>query len=546
MLNEKCRDYHLFYLLPTKRLIYYNKTTMKHKKLLLIAIMPFMLSSCVFNIFPIGPGPKPSTINPEQTVEVKFTAINDFHGAIEEVPNRNVGLAKLATYLKQRKEEGSILINSGDFWQGSFLSNYTKGTLITECFKEIGFDANVLGNHEFDWGEEIIRLNEEAIGERFLGANIYKYPKTGSTWEKADLGKPYVIKTINKGTDDELKIGIIGAIGSKQITSITSTKVKDYIFYDHSEVIIEQSKILKEKEKCDIVVASVHAADGFSEAMAGVSGTLTSRGAVDAVFMGHTHYVENYVVNNVPFIQGGEFGKYGSEVSLIYNKVTKEIEKFEANNNYLADLKLTEDPTVKQLINGVKEVADAIGNEIIGTLDRTMDEDMMSRYYAKLAAEKAIELGYDVDYCIFNSSREPLYRGDFNYSQLFETHPFLNDLYIIRVNGNDMQRELVSYPQPMYRVDLSPLSTKSSSWYNVLVFDYNGMHMTIDENYNKTYNYFPSFVNSDVEPILLKEEGKKINVFDLALSSLEIDNTITYSDYTTDRFDNSKVKESIA
>ena len=96
---------------------------------------------------------------------VEFYAINDFHGSVE--PNGyEMGILKVGSYLKQRQEEeNTVIINSGDFWQGSIQSNLNHGEYLTKINNEIGFDAMTLGNHEFDWGVSYIERNSQIVSE---------------------------------------------------------------------------------------------------------------------------------------------------------------------------------------------------------------------------------------------------------------------------------------------------------------------------------------------------------------------------------------------
>ena len=172
------------------------------------------------------------------SIPINLTAVNDFHGQVDEVADENkVGLAKMSTYLKQRKRAGDILINNGDMYQGSFIANYDKGKFLTYAFRNIGFDATVLGNHEFDWGIQPIIDNPELIEDYYLCANIFEYPKAGDYWQKSNLGQDYKIITLYEDTPYEVKVGVIGVIGIDQITSITSTIVKDYVFLDPTQIV---------------------------------------------------------------------------------------------------------------------------------------------------------------------------------------------------------------------------------------------------------------------------------------------------------------------
>ena len=143
-------------------------------------------------------------------------------------------------------------------WQETFLSSECKGTIISKAFKEAGVDVNTLGNHDFDWSVDAIRLNEsvEGFNEEMLGANIVNYPKTTSTWTKSDLGKEFKTFVYNQGLPNEIKVGVVGVIGKDQITSITSKMVENYVFYDHNETIKNVSTKLRSEEGCDVVIGT--------------------------------------------------------------------------------------------------------------------------------------------------------------------------------------------------------------------------------------------------------------------------------------------------
>ena len=99
---------------------------------------------------------------------VDLYAINDFHGAVNNI-------SSVGGYLKERKNSNAntVLINSGDMFQGSIESNSNRGKLLTDCMDVIGFDAFTYGNHEFDWGLNNLESLAQASSTKFLGANIY-------------------------------------------------------------------------------------------------------------------------------------------------------------------------------------------------------------------------------------------------------------------------------------------------------------------------------------------------------------------------------------
>ena len=94
-----------------------------------------------------------------ESVLVNFDiyVVNDLHGKLADSDNQP-GVDELSTYLRgaQFSNENTILLSSGDMWQGSSESNLTKGNIMTDWMNDMGFVAMTLGNHEFDWGEDII------------------------------------------------------------------------------------------------------------------------------------------------------------------------------------------------------------------------------------------------------------------------------------------------------------------------------------------------------------------------------------------------------
>ena len=90
-------------------------------------------------------------------VTFEIYSVNDLHGKLTDGDNQP-GVEEMTTFIKQRRAENEnvLLFSAGDMWQGSSASNLTKGNLTTEWMNDIGFDAMVMGNHEYDWGGEFV------------------------------------------------------------------------------------------------------------------------------------------------------------------------------------------------------------------------------------------------------------------------------------------------------------------------------------------------------------------------------------------------------
>ena len=165
------------------------------KKLCILLACLLLLTGC---------GNKQENLNSTGTKTVSFDvfAINDLHGRFADTADQP-GLDELSTYLKLQPKN-TILLATGDMWQGTSESNLTRGFLITDWMNRMEFDAMTVGGHEFDWGEEWLQQNIEMAEFPFLGINVY----SRETDERVDYCQSSLTVDV-----DGVQIGIIGAIG---------------------------------------------------------------------------------------------------------------------------------------------------------------------------------------------------------------------------------------------------------------------------------------------------------------------------------------------
>lgn len=453
------------------------------------------------------------------TRSVRLFGINDFHGAV--LPNGyEPGIVRLGGYLKAMKDEGNtLLLNSGDLWQGAIESNYNRGNLLTDCMNEIGFDCFTLGNHEFDWGDSYIRSNRERKAKDsdyqtpFLAANIYNYDlPTKTVGSYADLGEKYTIRTLQNG----LRVGIIGVIGKDQITSITSQYVDHLTFLNPTPIIKELSDELRTERAVDVVVVDCHTdqrsitestSSGTDNAGITATSAVSGKRYVDAVFCAHTHKTETDFINGVPFIQTSGYGKTLSQVNLSVGS-SGEVRCEKYLNSYTSTIDASYDsPALSSIVESYKEESDRAGQEVLGTLsgDLTSSSTLVN-FVAAAIAEYASSCRIPIDYAISNTGRYDLASGEVTYAELYRSLPFDNEIYILEAKGSDIRNELRYDSNGMYRVDKDAL--KSNETYTVAVLDYLALH----RNSNREYNYFPSM---KIISKLTKEDYDIFNYRDL-------------------------------
>lgn len=424
-------------------------------------------------------------------VIIDFYVINDLHGKFDDTSN-NIGVDELTTYLKNAKktDDNVILLSSGDMWQGSSESNLTKGLIITDWMSELDFVSMTIGNHEYDWGEELIELNADAADFPFLAINIYDR----ATNQRVEYCQPSIIVE-----RDGLQIGIIGAVGDCY-SSIASDKCEDVYFKVGSqltELIKAESEKLR-AQGADFIVYSIHDGYGSSSSTAGsiTASKLSayydvslSNGYVDLVFEGHSH--QSYVLQDqygVYHLQGGGDNKGISHVEISINFANDNSKvntaEFVSNSKYSS---LTDDPLVDQLL---EKYADEIAKakENLGKNARLRNSDEIMDLVAQLYYEKGVEVWGD-QYRIalgggFLKARSPykIQAGDVKYSDIQSVLPFDNQIVLCSVKGKYLKSKFFETSNSDYHIAYGDYGASIKGSINA-----NATYYIIVDSYTATY-----------------------------------------------------------
>ena len=180
---------------------------------------------------------------------------NDTHSRIEPLPDTDKynpdlgGVVRRAAYVdKMRSEnENVLLFDAGDFLQGTPYFNMFKGEVEIEAMNILKYDAVTLGNHEFDYGMDVL-VNIVKQATFPIVCTNYDFSDT----EIADIIKPYHI--IFK---DGVKIGIVGANVSP-VGLIASTHYKGMKFLPPIPTLNQTAEMLRNDLNCDMVVCLSH------------------------------------------------------------------------------------------------------------------------------------------------------------------------------------------------------------------------------------------------------------------------------------------------
>lgn len=478
----------------------------------------------------------------ENNGEGSFTvySFNDFHGAVKEYSSSShAGLARFGTYLKNvSKESNTIIIDSGDTFQGSIESNYNRGQLITDVFNSAHVDVHTLGNHDFDWGEDVIEANkardDSTDGWRMtnLGANIYDYTfttKTQGTSQQSRLGEKYYIKTLENG----FKVGIIGTIGSDQITSICSPLVEDICFKNHISYIKDLSDELRNEKGCDFVIASVHnSCEGLlNNGLTDVS-PVSGKKYVDYVVGGHSHANEKLSENDVYFTQASSYGQmmYKATFNISSNEVAScDVSEISYSTIKSATSKI--DSKIQAFIDHYGAESSEAGNEVITSASGSFSQTgELPNLLCKAIYTTARNQGYNVVLANVNKARYSVYSSSWTYSTIYEAFPFDNVVYIVKVKGSKNIQQLCNSYNYVYH-DSSFTSMNSSSEYLVAVIDYLLWHTDAERNYDY-FNHNSGYM--EIVDTIKNSNGENFLYRDILANYLHNQNTtIVSSDYSS-------------
>ena len=396
-------------------------------------------------------------------VIIDFYNINDLHGKIADGDD-HPGVDELTTYFKKVKKSNdyTVLLSTGDMWQGTSESNLTKGLLTTDWMNQVGFAAMSLGNHEYDWGEEPIKENVHMAQFPILAINIFDR----STNKQVSYCKSSV--TVKKGG---VKIGIIGAMGDCY-SSISADNVSGVYFKTGNDLttLIKNEANKLRSEGAQYIVLLLH--DGYTQSTSNSTTSVTGRdikyyydvalsnGYVDLVFEGHTH--QRYILKDeygTYHLQNRGDNKGGiSHVEVSINTANgndkTRVAELISTGTYAT---LADDPIVEELLSKYSEDVSA-GSDVLGKNAKVRRSYELQQLCADLYYKKGMELwGEEYDIVLgggFISVRSPyeLASGDVTYGMLYSLFPFDNNLVLCSIQGRDLKEKFFETDNDRYYI----------------------------------------------------------------------------------------------
>ncbi|NOR26932.1 MAG: hypothetical protein GQ540_00210 [Lutibacter sp.] len=365
------------------------------KQLLILISFSFFLITCSKN-------ENTTTPIPQNTLkEVTIFHINDQHGRLDN-------FSKIKHIIDQEKELTNVMVVcSGDIFSGNpVVDNHNeKGFPMIDLMNKVGFDVATIGNHEFDYGEIILKDRFQQSQFDWVCANV--------DMNTTGIPEPNEYKTITK---NDVKITFLGLVetNGKEGAIIPSThpwRVKNLTFQKYTSVIDNYSQ-LKESEESDLYIALTHLGESTDKNIA------ANYPYFDLIIGGHSHSRTNTTVNSIPVFQAGSNLNYLGKIKLtIKDKAIQNLDYELIDLNSYSNF----DSALKSVIDTYNE--DANLDEVIGYSEAYHSRSQVGYFYTS-----ALKYEMDVDLTFQNTGgvRANLDEGDILKREIYTIDPFNN------------------------------------------------------------------------------------------------------------------------
>nr|WP_317438515.1 5'-nucleotidase C-terminal domain-containing protein [uncultured Enterocloster sp.] len=252
----------------------------------------------------------------KETMDLQILATSDLHGkfnpwdyALNE-ESKSGSMAQVASAVKELRTDNTILVDAGDTIQDNSADLFFDEEIhpMSLAMNEIGYDVWVTGNHEYNFGGDVLKKVISQQKAKVLTGNV-KDP------EGKPLADSYTI--IEKGG---AKIGIIGMV-TPNITRWDSANLEGWTVTDPVE---ETRKIIDEiKDQTDVLIAVMHMGmnNEYEVKNSGAEDLANACPELDLIVASHEHrLIEGEEVNGVLVVMNKNSAATMAKVDLTLEK----------------------------------------------------------------------------------------------------------------------------------------------------------------------------------------------------------------------------------
>ena len=435
----------------------------------------------------------------QKDIVVLYT--NDVHCAIDN----NIGYAGLATYkAEMEKDNFVVLVDAGDAIQGDTIGTVSKGEYLVDIMNEVGYDFCVLGNHEFDYGTDVLSSLLEKAEAQYLNATI---TYTGNGKNLLAKTVPYAIERYGF-----LDVAFIGVSTPESITKSTPRYFMegDEFVYDFAagEDLYKtvQSVVDEVREKgADFVVVISHLGVEEGSEPNRATDLIANTTGIDALIDGHSHTTAPFELVADKSGKKVVYTQTGTKLNAI-GKLT-----ITKDGSIKAELvsEAEKDPEVTAFIDNLKSEYESLVNTVVAhtavELSITDENGVRAVRNRETAIGDLCADAYravaDTDIAFVNGGgiRATIKKGDITTANMISVHPYGNYLCSCYATGAEILDALehsVANTQAVAAQDGKAVG-ESGGFLQV-----SGLKFTIDTS-------IPSSVKKDDKGLFVDVEGER-------------------------------------
>lgn len=383
----------------------------------------------------------------EYTDKTVIIHTNDIHGGF--IPDAQAGTdgglegyAAISSLKKEYEAKGAtvLLVDDGDFSQGSIYVALNKGEASAELMEKVGYDIVSIGNHEFDNGIDQLKSNLSDKSYLTLCSNIFDGDKTIFDSEAiAKIGK--------------LKIGFFALSTPETQTKALPSLIEGLTFTEKEEMYsIAQKEVDLLRKESDLVICLSHLGTNTESKGNRSYDVYENVEGIDFIIDGHSHTVMNRGENNEPIQSTGT--KCENIGVIVIDNKTKSIE-----DNYLVktmDIKADEeilDSCMKIMSEIDEEYGSIFANtdfelkavkEIVRTSETNFGDLVVDAMVWEACKSGSLEVDDDHIVAVANSGgiRASILPGGISMKDINTALPFVNTVTVVYITGEELLEAL--------------------------------------------------------------------------------------------------------
>jgi len=393
--------------------------------------------------------PSPSTTSAAAALaadRIQLLHTDDIHGHLDfdtvgsgTSSFQSGGLAMVSSQVKAlraRAPARTVLVDGGDTWQGTFISNSNKGEAITKAMSLMGYDAMTVGNHDFDWGQQVLSSRASEASFPFLATNVTET----ATGKLPAYLKPYIVKDLGVA-----KVGILGITNPASNTIVKATSVAGLRFGPATQI---EPFLTELKQRADIIVVVAHIGSADATQLArDVPG-------IDVIVAAHDHMPVQTarVEGKTTIVDAGAYTQYLGRLEIIVDPATHKMKDAVRAGELVAiaaSQSVKPDPEITAIVDARRAEAAKYTERVVGTLRSDLDgtsrdENAIGDMIGDAFVEYGRNQGWKTDVAFYNAAgiRASLKAGNVTYGQLYQVLPFENSIVSVDLTGEQLRQVL--------------------------------------------------------------------------------------------------------